>query len=221
MQSSRPILRKVLFAVRVDPDQERDVRKQFRIVVCAASLLLSIATAALWIRSYWRADMLFLTRDAPDERPGITHEWSDRFYLEDGTIIYVSHNDKINYAGIPPRGIHFAHGSLPAQHGNYCLTVALIATGYDFKPVLWRGFGFYFDRSGNTFQRDKRWMIGAPMALPTTLLAFPPMFAAYRALRRARATFRSRNSFCVACGYDLRATPGRCPECGRPSPAKS
>jgi hypothetical protein len=38
-----------------------------------------------------------------------------------------------------------------------------------------------------------------------------------RALHAARSKEPDRRGFCPACGYDLRATPERCPECGRVS----
>ena len=69
----------------------------------------------------------------------------------------------------------------------------------------------------------------AYVAIPSyMLLAIPYWFVALLAaalaswlLRRWRtAVRRRRTNACPTCGYDLRATPDRCPECGtKPQPA--
>jgi hypothetical protein len=56
---------------------------------------------------------------------------------------------------------------------------------------------------GSVFLRD-HWLILATAALPATRLL--------RRLRRRAPTAQANT--CSICGYDLRATPNRCPECG-------
>jgi hypothetical protein len=50
---------------------------------------------------------------------------------------------------------------------------------------------------------------------PVVLLL--PMPLAVKMLSLARRSARARNGSCAICGYDLRATPSRCPECGTPT----
>jgi hypothetical protein len=56
-----------------------------------------------------------------------------------------------------------------------------------------------------------QWVVAIPYWFIVLLTAIPPAlwFRAARARRRRRAAQQ-----CITCGYDLRATPDRCPECG-------
>jgi hypothetical protein len=51
--------------------------------------------------------------------------------------------------------------------------------------------------------------------LAAALLFLPPIaLLASRVVQARMSSWRRRVGLCPACGYDLRATPGRCPECG-------
>jgi hypothetical protein len=65
--------------------------------------------------------------------------------------------------------------------------------------------------------RDKRvslLSVGAPVWFLVVLTAVAPVQKLLRTLTIRR---RTRQGQCPACGYDLRATPDRCPECGETS----
>jgi hypothetical protein len=56
-----------------------------------------------------------------------------------------------------------------------------------------------------------------PTAFLASLFAILPLAAAVRHVRRRRGAQRVQAGRCIGCGNDLRATPERCPECGRAS----
>jgi hypothetical protein len=80
-------------------------------------------------------------------------------------------------------------------------------------PRQFLGFGVSFDSAGPRYTalRVPLWFVAAAVWLPTAVLW----------LRRRRRASRAVQGLCPTCGYNMRETPGRCPECGTPAPSSA
>jgi hypothetical protein len=135
-----------------------------------------------------------------DERNGgvrIAGEW--RVGAFGGNVSL--YNKFLPYRG----GIILVSGSTPGSRST-----ALPGVAFDFPGVYLR----HFEWPGMTYST-----FTLSLAYPIVLcLALPTLRLLRLALRRSRRGI----GLCPRCGYDLRATPARCPECGAlpaPGPA--
>ncbi len=82
---------------------------------------------------------------------------------------------------------------------------------------LWHRFGFEGPTEGIIHPgyslRAYRTIMLPYWLLQVVTLIFPAVWLMRVHVRRRRARLRAAD-LCAACGYDLRATPDRCPECG-------
>ena len=64
------------------------------------------------------------------------------------------------------------------------------------------------------------WHVSIPLWMPTAVLVAPALTSVlHRGYRRWSRHASRRRGLCPKCGYDLRATPDHCPECGTPAKA--
>jgi len=89
------------------------------------------------------------------------------------------------------------------------------------RPAISNGFGFgrahsEGGESHNGQTIDGYWIdvFAVPYWFLTGLACIPPLCGVVSIVKRRRAAWRRSNQRCESCGYDLRGTPERCPECG-------
>ena len=176
------------------------VKRRLVTLAAAASLLLCVATTVLWVRSFIRSDAVLYFANA-------RRAWaiqSARGHLD---FTNWTSDEPQQVPGFGAPGFQYKSGSA----ANYA-TAEDWGRGLDPSPDLgsawFMGFGFL---SYDAFPENRLRAIGIPHWFLALLCAIPPALR----LRGWMGSWRNpAHNLCSACGYDVRATPDRCPECG-------
>lgn len=188
------------------PRQSIQVKHRFINLFAGTSLVLCMGTAVLWVHGYWAEDFLSLAyasaqRGVDPDGPRPHQAWHctkcslsseancGRVEICYGTVdewLYVNESNV-------ERGFR-VDGWTDRNH----------ASAFAGQP--------WFEWS-NTFDGDN---VGREAALRIPLLALLFLTALLPAIAFWRIALRrgQMETSCRVCGYDLRATPGLCPECG-------
>jgi len=172
------------------------VRSLPRIVwngLVALSAVLCLATAALWVRSYWRIDSVDWQKlERKNDPTGDLGGGDDIYFSIDAWDVWgsltVRWGQRWVQSGLPQTTWEF--GSQPAQPDH-----PEMSFDCDFDP-----------------QRREGYVI-VPIWILMACMMVLPAITVFGIARRRR---RQRRGRCRVCGYDLRATPDCCPECGTP-----
>jgi len=206
-------------------DMKRVLRWVFN-VATVVSALLFVATCVLWVRSYWVSDKLHWSRFYDGQPYDGKIGWVDVWAVRGRVGVYL--NTNCAFLDDWPRRLRHEVESLDFAE-------AIEVGGPEPSGLFGGGSGLfggrpglyhvYLDRAGLAYWRSDRDAAHqghhgiAPVWFLAALTGVGPLVALSSVARRWRRG-RKRPGLCTACGYDLRATPDRCPECGAVPPGK-
>ena len=200
---------------RIEGDIVRRFGRILGNILAAVSLLLAIGVAGMWVRSYCKKETWCRWRysKAIDETK-LFRAVSERGRMEvtflqtqySPGVMIVEEGTRETKLTIPGFRLSYPHGWWKFEGG-----VSPPAPQYS-----WEHLGVFL-----RLQRGVRWppspgvgshiYLGAPYWLLFVLTICTPALCGMRWWKRRR---RIREGRCLKCGYDLRESPGRCPECG-------
>jgi hypothetical protein len=191
----------------------------------ALSLVLCLATITLWVRSWLVSDTAYVQLVHPRWRTDI-----ERYCVVSarGTVQaarWWSLHDRQSLA-LWRAGPVTWHWERCAQ--RLMLPLEAEQPVEDFDWPAWTRWGFHWsDTSGYSSEpdglppNDRTVVVSAPYwSLALLFAVVPGARAMTLSLGWARRRRCRRQGRCVACGYDLRGSPQRCPECGEEAIAR-
>jgi len=191
------------------PSRSRGIFK----ALSGASTAVLIAAVAVWARSYWALD---------------TYECSSRSDDRGGRTLIVSNSISWGGGALALRRIRLLYAPESLQQPqitkdmawqSYQRTKGWRSTDATLPLGAWRNRGRFdyqseYDVQSNLYPRNSSKVLVFPIWAICILASVLPLCWMRGALKSRRGVRRLKLGQCVHCGYDLRASTGRCPECG-------
>jgi len=152
----------------------------------------------MWVRSYWRYDLLLRAGDGGGGLDAISSESSS-------LVLQRSWGMAGGFSRVSPDWKWRSQATDP--QARWDSSVADRVVRWRFARFLWASHDPPGERYSLRLLMIPYWSLAAATAvLPIRWL--------YRFRRDRLRRTRRESGLCATCGYDLRASPGRCPECG-------
>jgi hypothetical protein len=191
-----------------------------RMIVMCAAFGIALAAIALAVASFltsgrWRIYGGEHRAYFAMSRDGSLRLWSQELWITPATPpgwrIDVRNPDTVNL--VTPIGIEYP------MHTKF----VDLDVFHEFLGLGWADYplarGGTWDIDGGKYRGDGRMIsVKAPWVLIAPMACLPAVVMIVRGRRRMKRVIAGK---CLNCGYDLRATPERCPECGSVSAESS
>jgi hypothetical protein len=166
-------------------------RRRLFNLATAVSLVLCGTSIMFWVRSYWSPELLFRRAG------GLV---ADMVASDTGRLFLLHRTPTKTRPGPWERRVSSAPLTLRQMNWEQAP-----ASEYEFAH-----FGVLLT------QQTGLCVVALPYWALTSVTLLIPLLQI-----RIHVALRRRNGHCATCGYDLRATPERCPECGTAVPQKA
>ena len=171
-------------------------------IILAIPCLPAVFAGTMAVRSYTHTDSLLWS--SPRLATPVGMAAYGRYAISSGGVLWIGFENA-----------RWSGNSLPAFNHTAACPPGVSFTSQD-HPWMVRSYGFWGDRytdmqPGYVNYERFVWVPWWAIFVSLIPIAAPTIFHFSRQRRRR---IRAMNNQCANCGYDIRATPDRCPECG-------